>query len=81
MNDPTSDKEPSICLALDVFGWVSLIVALLVLVFAGLGGTFGIPWAEVIGSVLGGLLLIGFAAAIRSLNRIERAIRFPPDKP
>jgi hypothetical protein len=33
-----------------------------------------VSWSDVIGGILGGILLLGFAAAIRALVRIEHAV-------
>ena len=67
-------QQPWIGILLNVFGWLAVLGGALAL-FAGLEDRLDSEIAMGIGSVLGGLLLLGIAFALHKLRQIESHLR------
>jgi hypothetical protein len=81
----STNSEPGICTTLQVLGWLVIGSALLVAIIGGIGymsnasvsggQPYAVDWSQVIAGVLGGVVLLGLAAVVRGLYRIEQAIK------
>jgi hypothetical protein len=73
-------EEPGIGKTLNAIGWLAIAISFSVSLFAVSGyvnpdAKFDGSWSIVIGGLFAGMMLLAVAAILRSLARIEQAIR------
>ena len=77
------NKPPGVIAALQAFGWVFVALAVIAIIAAMIAyastveGAGTLAWVEVAGAVVVGVILLGLAAIIDKLHRIEVLLTRP----